>query len=500
MQTKLIIGGPGSGKTARLLAIMEEELTRGIRPDRIAFVSFTKKAADEARDRAMDKFRFESSDLPNVRTLHSLCHLKTGVRSGQIMTFKDYKAIAERLGVELSMGYMNPDDSITVKDGDKMIHMDNMYRTTKQSLKQTWEHLNSPFPFGQLEQWVATSNEYKKKFDKLDFTDLLTKFMDEGFPIPVDVAFVDEAQDLTLLEWDVIHKAFANVDRLYIAGDDDQAIYGWSGANVDRFLSLKFDDKEILPVSYRLPHNVFHFASEFACKFITNRYDKDWNAYDDNEPGFVKRISTLEELDLTDGTWYLLSRNSCFLKPFSDKAKQVGVSYSFRRKPSVDPVHATAIRLYEEWREGSLLSVANIKKVFEQMKLGRVKIPDGRHPISRFSSDPPVWWKAFTGMPKELRFYYKSIIENEGSLLAEPRVQVNTIHAVKGGEADYVVIRTDLTRRTFDGMMRTGGMDSEGRVFYVGATRAKKGVYLITPQTQFSFDGYWSIKSGEKIA
>ena len=47
---------------------------------------------------------------------------------------------------------------------------------------------------------------------------------------------VDEAQDLTPLQWDMVVKIAKNVDRVYIAGDDDQAIYEWNGADV-RFVS-----------------------------------------------------------------------------------------------------------------------------------------------------------------------------------------------------------------------------------------------------------------------
>ena len=59
MKTKIILGPPGTGKTHTLLNRVEEELARGTPPDRIAFLAFTKKAATEARDRAMKKFKLE---------------------------------------------------------------------------------------------------------------------------------------------------------------------------------------------------------------------------------------------------------------------------------------------------------------------------------------------------------------------------------------------------------------------------------------------------------
>ena len=51
---------------------------------------------------------------------------------------------------------------------------------------------------------------------------------------------VDEAQDLTPLQWDMVVKIAKGVDRVYIAGDDDQAIYEWNGADVKHFSNFSW--------------------------------------------------------------------------------------------------------------------------------------------------------------------------------------------------------------------------------------------------------------------
>ena len=56
---KIIFGPPGTGKTTRLLEIVEQELRIGVPPDRIAYLAFTRKAAQEAVQRACTKFKLD---------------------------------------------------------------------------------------------------------------------------------------------------------------------------------------------------------------------------------------------------------------------------------------------------------------------------------------------------------------------------------------------------------------------------------------------------------
>ena len=53
-----------------------------------------------------------------------------------------------------------------------------------------------------------------------------------------EVLFIDEAQDLSLLQWEMVRKMWSP-EKTYIAGDDDQAIFKWAGADVDHFIALE---------------------------------------------------------------------------------------------------------------------------------------------------------------------------------------------------------------------------------------------------------------------
>ena len=73
----IVIGPPGTGKTTFLLGRIEKYLDDGVSPHRIAYLTFTRKAANEGLNRAVKKFGFDPDELPYFRTIHSLCY-RTG--------------------------------------------------------------------------------------------------------------------------------------------------------------------------------------------------------------------------------------------------------------------------------------------------------------------------------------------------------------------------------------------------------------------------------------
>ena len=68
---------------------------------------------------------------------------------------------------------------------------------------------------------------FKKEKGLKDFNDLLEDFLTKESYNKFKVLFIDEAQDLSLLQWEMVRKIWSHAEKTYIAGDDDQAIFKW---------------------------------------------------------------------------------------------------------------------------------------------------------------------------------------------------------------------------------------------------------------------------------
>lgn len=488
---KLILGGPGAGKTTRLLEIMDGELTRGTPPDRIAFVSFTRKAVNEAATRAMEKFSVTRDELPYFRTLHSLAYRSLGLSRQEVLSKRHLTEIGGMIGLKLTGGITPDEVGENMTLGDRMLFMEGFARSVCRSVEEIWRDKGENITWWQLKHFVDTYNHYKQDLSLIDFTDMLSKYIEECNPAPVEVAIIDEAQDLNPIQWKVVFHAFKDVARMYIAGDDDQAIYRWSGADIDQFLSLPITEKEVLPVSWRLPRTIFKMATNLANR-LTRRYEKDWRPFD--KDGEIHYYRDIEHVDLTEGKWLILARNTHFLRRFKRLAESQGTTYSSRQGTSVDKDDAIGIMAYENLRRGRPVPGPDVSIMLDKMNQNFSHIKkDQEYLLSDVGiTDRGKWHELdvtgnpiFPGIALTRVEYYLSVLRRGGKLLAPPRIHIDTIHSSKGGEEDNVLLFPDMTRRTYDGFCINP--DDEARVFYVGMTRTKQALHIIFPQTNRFF-------------
>jgi DNA helicase-2/ATP-dependent DNA helicase PcrA len=273
--------------------------------------------------------------------------------------------------------------------------------------------------------------------------------------------------------------ASQEASEVYIAGDDDQAIFGWAGADVAKFLSLK-GDKRILPQSFRIPRSVHRLANDVVSR-IKNRYVKPWQPR--LELGNVNYVPEDSNIDFSrEGSWLCMARSKYLLNRFQRAVRQQGYAYYYNGKSSLDTDETLAITSWEKLRKGREVSMHEAKNLtgffnfkIKLEKQDTYKVNDLGLPENAVNQD---WMTILKGLPPDEREYLRSCLRNGEKFSDKPRITIATIHQSKGGEADNVALLTDIGKLSWENL----GTDEENRVWYVALTRAKENLYLVRPR------------------
>lgn len=332
--TITLFGPPGTGKTHRLLQCVDLQMQKDTLPRKIAYLAFTRKAADEAQDRVRTQHNLPRSAFPYFRTIHSFAFRQLSVQREQVVGPKELQEFGREYSVEISGYYDAQDDDLTNKragylKGDRIMFIDGLARVTGRDVAEIMMALEFDEELSSREvRAVAEAyRKWKAAHQFMDYTDMLEQFIEIGQVPELDVVIIDEAQDLSRLQWKVIEKITANARLVYLAGDDDQAIYRWAGADVDRFIDIPGTSR-VLDQSYRVPAAVQSRASDVVGR-IRHRRLKEWSSRP--EQGEVSNIGSIPYLEreiMNGGEWLILARNKKFLRDWQSLSEPPRVRVS----------------------------------------------------------------------------------------------------------------------------------------------------------------------------
>ena len=265
----------------------------------------------------------------------------------------------------------------------------------------------------------------------------------------------------------LFNKLKEHTDDIYLAGDDDQAIFAWAGADVDRFISQKADQEKVLKYSKRISRAVQE-QSEIPIEKIEGlRKEKDY--YPRDYEGECEYINNLDHVDLTTGRWVILTRTISRLVSMKKELRERNLYYQTKKEKSFKVRVYNAHINYNSWCRGKILDEKEWKDIEEY--IGK-KMEDWEPDLD--------WFDAFKEVEYEDKEYIKEMMENGEDLDLPARIFISTIHAFKGGEQDNVILCLDQPNKIKKAVRKSKSKsDEEHRVWYVGITRARNNLYKL---------------------
>ena len=501
MNRIIIPGPPGTGKTYHLInnylkKEIEEYKTSA---DKIAYLTFSNAATDEAKKRIFSTFP-QVKEFPYICTMHSLGTRELNIDTNTKLlkdkkwnAFKNFSQICKDMSFE---SYIN--DSGVPQYKNNHMKIIEYSKAKKISIVDAAIELDLQHSIDVwlTEQINADLKSYKEQTGMIEFSDMIKQFIKRDKCPPLDVVFLDEAQDLNPLQWDMFFYIESKCKRSYIAGDDDQTIYTFQGADENIFINLQ-GEKDPRIESRRVPRSV-HKVAISILENIDNRMIKDWKPRDAEGKVFFNH--TMDSIDFSSGNWMILARTNKMLYPIRDYLTSLNLRFDSKIN---DLLPNSLLKVYRTWirlNEGATVGGEEAKLIYEYLsyKLKHVKrgFSEGKslenidyvdlddlrmdHGLEIYGS-----WEQLN-IPEESKLYMKSLIANGDNLFNKPRIKVSTIHSVKGEECDNVVLFTDLERVIYESARRNP--NPEHRLFFVGVTRTKENLYIMQPSEEYVYN------------
>ncbi|MEF8781923.1 MAG: ATP-dependent helicase [Haloarculaceae archaeon] len=564
-----LFGGPGSGKTTALLDRVEELIEDGVDVRDVLVVSYTRAAAAEIRERLADRLDESPRSLRgNVCTMHAKAYDLLNLSRGDVVGESDKEEFCDDFGLEFEDEYEGSRrrSARSTTLGNKVIATSQWLQRTRRDVADWYD---VPFKWTDdevrlppdIDPKSQTGNKYTPTWptddDRLDipeairawrrwkgdnglvgFADMLERVRQRSLLPSVDYLVIDEFQDITTLQYDVYTEWRPHMKRVLIAGDDDQVVYAWQGADPDLLLDEDVDEDVVLPNSYRLPSRILNVVNQ-EVSHIDKRQEKDLEPR--KEGGSVEAVQHPSMLDLVrnvrstvekdeDGTVMVLFRARYQMFQFMDEFIDEGIPFQCLTDQRMWTDRLTqyigAIEALHEDEPVTGLGARRLADMLADSAFGTGERDDffdtldereeeaGVDDIANMEIEPALVREHAPFVPdprsaadmlrKVTNFQERSVeayFRGEYGGMDRDRVRLGTIHSAKGREADHVFVATDLTEKVVEQIAATVDQqgrevpgvdeftkhtdpvptltDNERRVFYVGMSRARERLVLL---------------------
>ncbi|HHV59722.1 MAG TPA: ATP-dependent helicase [Clostridiaceae bacterium] len=331
----LVLAGPGSGKTTVIICRLARlVIEKGINPRNIISLTFNRAAAYEMEQRFNTIFRSYCDCKIRFATLHAFSY-------SIVRWYQDYKGIRLELIEDTDRKKMKSD---ILKN---LYHRINGRPVTEDGLSDIVNEIclvkNRAIPDvtnynSKIKNFSAIYSEYekfKKENRLLDFDDMLVYALAvlRNYPRLLDnyrsrytYIQVDEGQDLSKIQFEIVKLLAEPLNNLFIVADDDQAIYAFRGSEPEYILDFGKNYKDpaiyLLEHNYRSTGNIVEFSSNFI-RANKRRYEKKHRTTNEykTDPYIVEVRNEKEEAR------FITDEVRCLLAQDNRGRKTIGVLY-----------------------------------------------------------------------------------------------------------------------------------------------------------------------------
>lgn len=546
-------GGPGSGKTHQLLEMVRGEVETGRTLDDLILMTFSRSQAADLADR-LARSVFPGEDRKDIlrrcATVDGIA-LRAGRAAGLISDSPDqiivptgkgakkaipvYREFMQAHGIPYTPNAYAPEDGDPVARaklpaGNQILEI-NAYLSATMRPAEDWQYaaaaLSLPFNGAawDITDLLPAWQEFKAAKGVFEHADYVRLAVTDQVEPQAPIIFVDEYQDMSPLQDALVRQWIDQADRVYVAGDPDQSIYGFRGCRPDLFLSLPAEDRGAhngdRPVSRRCAMRIMTEAERIlgrpanvAPNSRPGRYGRE--VYTHN-PGALPALIEDAVNAYAGGPVFILSRFRRHVsKIMRDLAAagipctgiradsgpwgavRIGRDKNTLERETVNVWHLTrAVRRYATggdiapipYEEAEALIAATLPRARRAAALTDLKAKIRRTPPIRVG-DVARWIPLVPGDRRILALLnlrpalveqIQACISREdrrGTVIGPEAVRVDTIHASKGLEAPAVLLHTGYLPGLIDGLADPERMAEERRVYFVGATRASHALIL----------------------
>jgi DNA helicase-2/ATP-dependent DNA helicase PcrA len=548
------VGGPGTGKTHHLITALQNEVDSGVPMEDIRYATFTRAQRDDVIARLRRAYPRKTTVLRRVvKTLHgaaleSLNTTQYSIRGNQgiideAKNGRYYKEFCDKMRLPYTPAVTvredSDDESLTHRDlpiGNAVFAISSYIRQHYGWTPADWGKAANAVGVYVLRRLVDPAAviqawwDWKAQNNLYEHDDYLHLTIDIAAPAPAPVIIIDEFQDLSPVQY-ALFQMWLNdpiVKRIYIAGDPNQAIYDFRGAN-PRFLEdahrLAHGGQlpDARPQSHRCPVNIVTLADRVLGQQSHMEPAREGGVAERlparNDREFAQAVADLQK---QHGRVMIVCRYTHYMRAVSKTLQGAGVPHTSltNRLHSWGEVAIPETRAPTDKNGRPMLTTVPMVDLLLALRIvdrhisggeaGSIPIAAARSLIYLLPvSDWTVSWAISRIKGQKIDVYpvsdllallphRTSAVEIAERLILPPArrdtlvralmrggdalpgdVVVDTVHAAKGLEAPVVLVHIGFSqKRRLECARDEAKMEAERRTYYVALTRASEATYL----------------------